>query len=62
MRYVTYTRNESGIVARAHERLTMLRTERVAHYPHREALRGWTESTVFWSRPTGFAVGVAPLR
>ena len=61
MQYVTYTRDESGIVTRTHERVTMTKVERAADYQHRETLTGWPERAVYWTRETGRATGVAPL-
>lgn len=59
--YVVYTRTESGILERAHDRLELTAVERAAHYPYREPLAGWPEHAVFWSRETGSAIGVAPM-
>lgn len=62
MDYVTYRRDESGLVERAHHRVALKAAQRAALYPHRESLRGWPERVVYWSQPTGRALGVAPLR
>lgn len=58
--YTTYSRDESGIVTRTHNIVTLTDAEREAEYPHAETLMGWAEVQVFWSRETGPAVGVAP--
>lgn len=62
MRYVTYSRSESGIVERTHNRVTMPAAQRAQDYPHTERLVGWPERTVYWTRRNGTANGVAPLR
>jgi hypothetical protein len=62
MRYVTYTRTADGIVSRTHGRVVMPSRERAADYPHRERLQGWPERSVYWTRSTGAALGLAPLR
>ena len=61
MRYVTYTRPEDGIVSRTHGRVVMTGRERSEQYPHAERLVGWPERSVYWTRSTGPALGLAPL-
>ena len=61
MRYTVYTRDESGILTRTHEPARMSGEQRRADYPHRERLTGWPEASVYWTRETGPATGVAPL-
>lgn len=61
MQYITYTRDESGIITRAHGRVTMSKAERAADYQHRETLTGWPERSVYWMREDGRSMGVAPL-
>lgn len=63
MRYVTYTRSESGTLTREHDaREDLSAADRADRYPHAEPLLGWPERTVYWTRETGPATGVAPLR
>lgn len=61
MQYVVYQRSESGTLTRAHDRIALAKTERAAQYPHLEKLLGWAERTVYWTRESGPAVGVAPV-
>ncbi len=60
MTYITYSRDESGIVQRTHSRVTLRKDDRAMQYPHAERLRGWPERLVYWSSATGPATGIAP--
>jgi hypothetical protein len=60
MRYITYTRDESGVLQRTHGKLSITAAQRAEDYPHAERLVGWPERTVYWTRRSGAAVGLAP--
>jgi hypothetical protein len=62
MRYIAYSRDESGIVSRLHQTARMAGEMRRVEYPYAESLRGWPERTVYWQHATGPSVGVAPAR
>ena len=61
MRYVTYVRAESGAISRTHSRIVIPSAERARDYPHQEPLIGWPERSVYWTRETGSALGLAPV-
>lgn len=62
MRYITYRRDESGIVTRTHRPVDMAASDRQRDYRHAERLIGWPEHKVYWDRPSGPANGLAPVR
>ena len=61
MRYIIYTRDESGILNR-HARPVNLddMDYQASDFRFPEPLRGWPETAVYWPRATGPAVGIAP--
>lgn len=61
MDFVFYERNASGTLTRLHTVVKLSADERRTGYPHREALAGWPETVVYWTRECGPAVGVAPV-
>lgn len=58
-KYMSYSRDSSGIVTRNHRTVTL---EEIGDYHHRETLLGWPERFVFWQiMADGSAVGIAPM-
>ena len=60
MKYIVYERSESGTLTRTHAGASLCSEVRRDSYPWREKLTGWPERSVFWARPFGPSVGVAP--
>lgn len=58
-RYVTYRRDDSGIIERTGNYVRLTSAEAVAEFVSRESLRGWPETSVRWQRATGSAYGIA---
>jgi hypothetical protein len=58
-----YERAEGGTLQRWHEARAEVTAEELSgFYPHVEGLKGWPESRVYWTRATGPAFGVAPIK
>lgn len=58
-KYMSYSRDASGIVTRNHRTITL---SSVSEYHHRETLLGWPERFVFWQiMADGSAEGIAPM-
>ncbi|MBN9127640.1 MAG: hypothetical protein J0I90_08685 [Nitrosospira sp.] len=60
--YVLYIRTGEGTVRRRSRHPVFWCYESLIPYRHEELLSGWTEARVFWARPTGPSIGIAPLR
>jgi hypothetical protein len=59
--YVLYIRDEEGIVQRRSRHPVFWCYESLIPYRHEQLLRGWPESRVFWAKPAGPSIGIAPL-
>ena len=58
--YIPYVRTEQGYIERK-DYAIFNSEESLDLYIHEETLVGWPETKVFWDRPTGTSVGLAPL-
>ena len=59
-KYVPYIRTEQGYIERK-DYAIFNSDGSLNPYIHEEALVGWPEPKVFWERPVGPSVGLAPL-
>jgi hypothetical protein len=59
--YVLYIRTREGTVQRRSNHPVFWCYESLIPYRHEEPLSGWPESRVFWAKPVGPSIGIAPL-
>ncbi|HVW64378.1 MAG TPA: hypothetical protein VHB01_05125 [Nitrosospira sp.] len=60
--YVLYMRTGEGIIQRRSNHPVFWCYESLIPYRHEELLSGWPEARVFWAKPAGPSIGIAPLR
>lgn len=62
LKFVVYERAESGALTRTGKRVSLSAYDVLAsHCAREDGLLGWSEKTIYWNKPTGEAVGLAPL-
>lgn len=60
-KYMVYTRDEGGRIAREHRTVLATSEDIKIGYRHTEKLLGWPESSVYWSTAYGLGNGLAPI-
>ena len=59
--FIFYFRTEEGRIERLQNMITVASESILGAYRYEEALRDFPEPTVFWVKPEGDSIGIAPL-
>ena len=58
--YIPYVRTSEGYIERVAHAISSYSDNDLVNFPYEEVLVGWPEARVFWAKPSGASVGVAP--